>query len=132
VNLLDRLIDTYLLNDMDDAYYDVKEKAIVYDWDDDETAESEIDWDDEENCERYELIPTISTFESFRLMEQFVDSVDDDRKRNMLFQALRKSKPFRRFKDTLLELGIRDEWFALEYQYGKEQIEEWLEGLQNE
>ncbi|WML46065.1 UPF0158 family protein [Neobacillus sp. PS3-40] len=115
LNLLDQLIDTYLLNDMDEAYYDVKEKPIVYDWEDDETAESEIDWDDEENCERYELIPLISTFESFRLMEQFADSVDDDRKSNMLFQALRKSKPFRRFKDTLLELGIRDEWFALEY-----------------
>lgn len=54
-NLLDQLIDTHLLNDMDEAYYDVKEKAIVY--------------DDEENCERYKLIPTISTTESFRLME---------------------------------------------------------------
>jgi hypothetical protein len=47
----------------------LKEKAIVYVWIDDEKAESEIDWDDEENCEWYELIPTISTFESFRLME---------------------------------------------------------------
>jgi hypothetical protein len=131
MNLLDQLIDMYLMNGMDDVYYDVIEEKIVYDLDE-ETGESETSWDDEESIERYVLIPTITSFESFRLMERFADGVEDEQTRNRLLNALGRHKPFRRFKDILEDLGIRDEWFAFEYQYGKEQMEEWLEDLQNE
>jgi hypothetical protein len=129
MNLLDELIDTYFMNDMEDAYYDLIEKLIIYDFDEDEM---ELDWDDEECFERYHIIPTITSPEAFQLMERFTDSVEDEQNRNNLFYALKGHKPFRRFKDTLDEIGLRDEWFAFEYQYGKEQIEEWLEGLSNE
>jgi hypothetical protein len=128
MNLLDELIDTYFMNDMEDAYYDVIEKQIIYDFDVDDMDETEIDWDDEASFERYHIIPTITSPEAFQLMERFAESIGNER----LFGALQKRKPFRRFKDTLDEIGLRDEWFAFEYQYGKEQIEEWLEGLSNE
>jgi hypothetical protein len=36
MNLLNELIDTYFMNDMEDAYYDVIEKLIIYDFDEDE------------------------------------------------------------------------------------------------
>jgi hypothetical protein len=65
-------------------------------------------------------------------VERFADRVEDEQTRNRLFNALGRHKPFRRFKDILDNLGIRDEWFAFEYQCGKEQMEEWLEDLQNE
>jgi hypothetical protein len=51
MNLLDQLIDTYLMNGMDDVYYDVIEEKIVYDMDE-ETGESVISWDDEESLDR--------------------------------------------------------------------------------
>jgi hypothetical protein len=127
MNLLNELIDTYFMNNMEDAYYDVIEKKIVYDLD-----ESDFDWDEEEGFERYQIIPTITSPEAFQLMERFTESVEDEQNRNKLFYALRGHKPFRRFKDTLDEIGLRDEWFAFEYQYGKVQIEEWLEGISNE
>lgn len=130
VNLLDELIDTYFTNnDPYDTYFDIKEKVIVYDADPAETGEPGIDWDDNDSDERYIEVPRITTDEAFRLMTWFAESVSDERASNKLFDALDRPKPFRRFKDMLFEVGLRDEWFEFEYQYGKKEIEEWLKEL---
>jgi hypothetical protein len=68
MNLLNELIDTYFLNGMDDSYYDVIEKKIVYD-----LGESDFESDDEESFERYHIIPTITSPEAFQLMERFTE-----------------------------------------------------------
>jgi hypothetical protein len=125
VNLLDELIDTYFTNnDPYDTYFDIKEKVIVYDADPAETGEPGIDWDDNDSDERYIEVPRITTDEAFRLMTWFAESVADERVSNKLFDALDRPKPFRRFKDMLFEVGLRDEWFEFEFQYGKKEIEE--------
>ena len=130
MNLLDELIDTYFTNnDPYDTYFDIKEKVIVYDADPAETGEPGIDWDDNDSDERYIEVPRITTDEAFRLMTRFAESVADERASNKLFDALDRPKPFRRFKDTLFEVGLRDEWFEFEFQYGKKEIEEWLKEL---
>lgn len=130
VNLLDELIDTYFTNnDPYDTYFDIKEKVIVYDADPAETGEPGIDWDDNDSDERYIEVPRITTDEAFRLMTRFAERVADERASNKLFDALDRPKPFRRFKDTLFEVGLRDEWFEFEFQYGKKEIEEWLKEL---
>jgi hypothetical protein len=130
MNLLEALIDTYLTNNGPyETYFDIKEKTIVYDGDPAETGEPGIDWDDEESDERYIEVPRITADEAFRLMERFAVSVSDKGASNKLFAALDRPKPFRRFKDTLFEVGLRDEWFDVEYQYGKKEIEAWLKEL---
>lgn len=125
MNLLDELIDIYLTNSPDEAYYDIQQNVIVYDWNEAETGEPGIDWDEDGSDERYLPIPTISSDESFRLMEKFAASIEDERNSDKLFVALNSPKPFRRFKDTLFNLDLRDHWYEFEHQYGKQIMEEW-------
>jgi hypothetical protein len=51
-------------------------------------------------------------FDEFAAMESFADSMPSASIRNRLLNALRGRKPFRRFKETVYEAGIRDKWFA--------------------
>ncbi|XJZ26935.1 UPF0158 family protein [Bacillota bacterium Lsc_1132] len=115
MNLLDELIDIYLTNGSNEAYYDLEKKEIVYDCREAKTGEPGINWDEDGSEERYLKIPTIDSAEAFRLMENFAASVEDKRKSDKLFDALDKPKPFRRFKDTLFNLDLRDQWFDFEH-----------------
>lgn len=127
MNLLDELIDIYLTSDPhQQAYYDLQQKEIVYDGSEIETGEPGIDWDEEGSEERYRHIPTISSDEAYRLMEKFAASVEDESKSEKLFDSLDRPKPFRRFKDTLFDLDLREQWYEFEHQYAKIQMEEWM------
>jgi hypothetical protein len=50
-------------------------------------------------------------FHEYRHMEHFIGSLDDNKAANRLSQAIRGSGAFRRFKDTLHNLGIQDAWY---------------------
>ncbi|WP_423799662.1 hypothetical protein [Neobacillus sp. SAB-20_R2A] len=76
MNLLDELIDTYLTNNIGQSYLDLETKQVVYDEDPLITGEEGIDWDDEENIDRYVEIPSIESFQAFRLMELFAAQVN--------------------------------------------------------
>lgn len=131
MNLLDELIDTYLTNNIGQSYLDLETKQAVYDGDPLITGEEGIDWDDEENIDRYVEIPSIESFQAFRLMELFAAQVNDDKKSDPLFQTLSSShRPFRKFKDGLIEAGLETEWYAFKYQYAKKEMEDWLEFLE--
>ncbi|HEX4999834.1 MAG TPA: UPF0158 family protein [Terriglobia bacterium] len=82
----------------------------------------EIDEIDDGNEEEFipedeETVP-IDTIESrvqFRWMEEFVDTVHSIAAQNALRDALRHKRPFRNFKDALLEFPVlREKWFQLE------------------
>ncbi len=64
---------------------------------------------------RYLWIEPIDAHQSFRIMEDFVASVDDIGVAARLTDALGRPKPFRRFKDALLDYPpLRQAWFAFE------------------
>ncbi|MEW9668217.1 hypothetical protein [Ammoniphilus sp. 3BR4] len=44
-----------------------------------------------------------------------------------LFNALDGQRPFRRFKDTLYELDLWDEWNKFERQKAEEEIQFWID-----
>jgi hypothetical protein len=127
LGLFDELIDTYLMNSLDPVYFDLRERAIVFDWDPMITGEPGIDWDDEESETRYVKIPTIDASKSYKLMEQFAAQVEDERERDKLFRALDMKKPFRSFKDALLDICLQDDWYSFAHQFGKKEIQEWLQ-----
>ena len=71
----------------------------------------------EMDCEKYEGDNWISTpsqydFREYDIMESFADSVTVTPTREILFFSLEGKGAFRRFKDALLRVGLRDEWFA--------------------
>lgn len=60
----------------------------------------------------YLEITPMSSRESFRVMERFVDTIDSQAFHNRLLYALDQPKPFRRFKQLIDESEYRQQWFS--------------------
>ena len=93
---------------------------------DDITPQDELERLDEEP-DRYLYIEPLPSSEAFRIMEDFAGSQAAGPIQDNLTDALRRSHPFRRFKDALLpHPKIREEWFRF-YDNAMDQImREWL------
>lgn len=124
--LLDELTISYLENAEEESYLDPNSLEIMIDWDQAVTGELGIDWGDEKTDD-YLLLPTIDSHESYELMEEFTNQVDDLVKAKKLLASLQGKKPFRHFKDCLDEVGLRDEWFTFEENFAKNVMAVWLE-----
>lgn len=83
---------------------------------------------------RYVEVATPSSDEKWKWMEEFtVNHVSDNFIQNKLADALRGGKPFRRFKDALLNFPEqREKWFEFENQKLREFIKDWAESEQLE
>lgn len=84
--------------------------------------------DDLEDNPRYLLIEAMASHDAFQIMEDFVDELADSPEAEVLQAALNGRKPFRRFKDTLLDYPeLRDRWFAFEETRLNRLAEAWCE-----
>ena len=127
MNLMDELVEAYLDNNFEHPYFlDLQTGQVIPDLDETYTGEPGIDWDDEENEERYEPIPKITSDEAYGLMVKFARQMDSNLA-DKLFNALDRPKPFRRFRDMLFELDLRDEWNSFERKMAEEEINSWIE-----
>ena len=69
----------------------------------------------EEDIENYIVFEGMETHESFRVMEDFANSVDDRKIQVKLFDALNRRKPFANFKNIINDtINIRQNWFNFE------------------
>ncbi|MFN0201368.1 MAG: UPF0158 family protein [Bacteroidia bacterium] len=79
----------------------------------------------ENNFESYVEIEKMGSHESFRLMEKFINTVDNLQLRDRLENALRRSKPFANFKFDIDNSGpYRQKWFD----FKKQETIEWVKG----
>ena len=84
----------------------------------------------EQNSERYNLIPTISSYEGYQDMENFIYTVGNEKLQNELSRVIQGRGAFRRFKDVLSqnpEEQIR--WCDFKNKIIQQKAKEWLEGL---
>jgi hypothetical protein len=67
----------------------------------------------EENYDRYKLIEPPRSYESFKIMEEFIEALPEGHHlRARLTNALNKRKPFREFKFVIDNSGdYRQKWF---------------------
>lgn len=88
----------------------------------------EEEWEEEfkeiqENIEDYIKIDPVPSYEGFKIMERFANGVESDEIRRRLFSALNQRKPFRRFKDVLIDYeSLEKEYYA----YKLDQYIEWV------
>jgi hypothetical protein len=86
-------------------------------------------WDEaneeiENNFDSYVEIEKMDSHELFRLMEKFIDMVDNAPLRDKLEEALRRQKPFANFKFDIDNSGsYRQKWFD----FKKQQMIEWVQ-----
>ena len=53
----------------------------------------------------------LESFESYKIMEDFKNQVEDDEFQKKLDQALNRSKPFQNFKNLIDNSEYREKWF---------------------
>lgn len=83
---------------------------------------------DLEDNPRYLAIDPLESSQGFRVMEDFVAGLEDARLAARLEHALQHRKPFRHFKDVLLDHpAAREDWFAFEHAANTELARRWCE-----
>lgn len=90
---------------------------------------------DEEDAERLDadpdrflLIEPVPSYVGYEVMSDFVDTLPEGKVRRELARALQQRRPFRRFKDVLLNYpAVREEWFRFHEQAFMKIIQEWLD-----
>ena len=92
-------------------------------------SDSEL-WDDaieeiENHFDSYVEIEKMNPNASFRLMQNFVETVEDERLWDKLDQALNRPKPFKNFKFEVDNSGpYRQKWFD----FKRQRLMEWVKG----
>lgn len=70
-----------------------------------------VAYDVSENFDNYEELPTKYEINEYEIMEDFCFTVNQ-RVQNKLLMAIKRKGAFRRFKDTLIDLGIEEQWYS--------------------
>ena len=90
------------------VYYSRKKNELVYFGDYIENDDEEEELLDEDDLialpDRYEI-------NEYRMMEDFIETVDDVKDHNCLIISIQGSGAFRRFKDMAINLGLIDKWY---------------------
>jgi hypothetical protein len=87
-------------------------------------------WDDaneeiENNFDSYVEIEKMDSHESFRIMENFIGTIDNLPLHDRLEEAIKRPKPFANFKFHIDKSGhYRQKWFD----FKKQQMIEWVRG----
>lgn len=77
---------------------------------------------------RYFLVPEADSREGYRDMEDFIETVQDERLQGFLRHAIRGRGAFRQFKDMLADhLPGRERWFAFKSARIRQRVLTWLE-----
>jgi len=143
VKLEDILEGVEMQFDETNTYLNVKEGVVVQVSDqdlrraeEDESFDDLYDWQIEdiktaidilENFEDYIRLPTKFDINEYDMMEDFCYSLSNDKDRNRLLKAISGRGAFRRFKDEVFDMGIRDEWFEFRDKCYKKIAIEWCQ-----
>ena len=79
----------------------------------------EVNWKD------YILLPTQYDIHEYRIMHDFAAECPYEQMREKMLASLKGKGAFRRFKDTVFYLGIRDDWFAYRDNRFRDIAERW-------
>ena len=89
------------------AYFNPETYEIVY-------IDEFMDMDEEEKEDIYNEwidMPTKYDINEYGMMEQFIETIDDERLYNQLYIAINGRGAFRRFKDTCINYDIINDWY---------------------
>jgi len=78
-----------------------------------------------ENFENYKELPTKYEINEYEIMEDYCLTVSDHVKRDTLLRAIKGKGAFRRFKDTIIDFDIEEQWYSFRNERYKEIAIEW-------
>ena len=103
-----------LASDSGTYYYDFDKQESIYlsedswDWDEDDMEISELidtEWD------RFIRLPEQREIRGYRMMEGFIEKLDNQKMQSELYRAIQGRGAFRRFKDKIRYEGIEQQWY---------------------
>jgi hypothetical protein len=77
------------------------------------------------NGEDWVAAPSQYDIDGYRIMVDFVKTVSDSHKNELLCAALEGAGVFRRFKDTLHRVDLTEEWYAFKHKVYVEIVKGW-------
>ena len=86
------------------------EIVTIYNFDDEEYKE-EIQLEIDNNRDNYLKLPEQYEMDNYNRMLRFIDSLDNVEYQRKLLYTIQGKGAFRRFKDALIMLNIRNKWF---------------------
>lgn len=66
---------------------------------------------------KYIRFDPLNSRESFQMMEDFIETIKNERLRARLIDAISIRKPFRNFRNAVEEEGVLDDWYAYKDAY---------------
>ena len=75
----------------------------------------------------YLKLPSKFDIHEYEIMERFCLSMPNEKISNILLSKIRGSGAFRRFRDTIYQYGIEEDWFKYRDEAYKEIAISWLE-----
>lgn len=119
--------------DFTTEFYDVQNGEIVTIFDNTSYEEQQELCDNiENNLDRYYRLPSQYEIHEYSIMEDFINSLSDTEIKNKLLCAIHGKSAFRRFKDEVLYLGIREDWFKFQHNAYVEIAKQWCDEHQLE
>ena len=79
------------------------------------------------SSDEYLELPSAFDIHEYEIMERFCLSISDEKISDVLLSKIRGSGAFRRFKDTVYQYGIEENWFRYRDEAYKEIAISWLE-----
>lgn len=133
---MDSQIDGYytVVNKENGQIISVSEDILRKVEDDEIDRDSHPDWEQDvidnainivENEENYATIPSRFDIDEYSIMEDFVLAVKPEKVSDKLYTAIKGRGAFRRFKDSISELSVEEQWYQFKEQRLKEMAIEW-------
>ena len=89
---------------------------------------SEEDVDNiEENPDDFVLLPTQYDINEYSIMEDFIDEIDNEEIKYKLYESIRGKGAFRRFKNMIYYLNVKNQWYDFRAKAFKKIAIEWCE-----
>ena len=113
-----------------------EELSIAEDSEEDDVFSQYPDWQREAiqqaldidlNWENYIELPNKWEVDEYHIMEQFCDSLDNEKIATTLFSVISGKGAFRRFKDTVQRYGIENRWYSYREEALKKIALSWCE-----
>lgn len=80
-----------------------------------------------ENDEAFAALPDNFEINEYRIMENFINSLDNDRVAEDLADAIQGAGAFRRFKNGIRYHGVQEDWYKFKDQARKKIAMDWCE-----
>ncbi len=110
--------------------------SIAEDSEEDDDFSKYPDWQQESlkealdviiNWENYKELPDKFEINEYHIMEEFCGSIPEEKTSNSLYSAIQGRGAFRCFRDTIVRLGVEEDWYKFQEKAYKNIAVEWCE-----